>query len=145
MRLKLSRFVRSTHGVFGVLENLFIHQPMYTVEEEDLDNQRNISCIPAGVYTCRRTTYHRHGYETFEICDVPNRTRILFHIANTEEDVMGCVGLGTHMAVIKRRDEDTGERVRKLAVGSSRAAFKLFMQKLEGIDEFELEIVDPKV
>lgn len=145
MRLKLSRFVRTSHGVFGVLENLFIHSPLYTVEEEDQGNQRNISCIPAGVYTCRRTIYHKHGYPTFEITGVPNRSRILFHPANTEEDVEGCVGLGMGLGVLKVRDEDTGVRTRKLAVVSSRAAFKLFMQKLEGIDEFELEVVDPVV
>lgn len=145
MRLKLSRFVRTSHGVFGVLESLFIHQPLYTVEEEDMGNQRNISCIPAGIYTCRRTIYYKHGYETFEITGVPNRSRILFHPANTEEDVEGCVGLGMSLGVLKVKDEDTGVRTRKLAVISSRAAFKLFMQKLAGIDEFELEVVDPVV
>ena len=133
-RHKLVRFADTKDGVFGRLER------WHTVEEENLDNRARVSCIPAGVYRCRRTTYHKGGYETFEITGVPGRTRILFHRANTEEDIEGCVGLGLAMGVMPRTDEDSGQRTHKLAVFSSGEAFKQFMAEFQGVDEWELVV-----
>lgn len=129
-------------GTFGVL--LIGSLAFYTVEEDRRGNQRRVSCIPPGTYRCRRTIYYRHGYETFEVTDVPGRSRILIHPANTEEDVEGCIGVGLRNRVpFTLVDEDTGIRRTKLGVGDSQPAFRRLMDHLVGIDEFELTIIDP--
>ena len=132
----LTRCHPTPDGIFGRLGQ------WTTVEEEDQGNQRNISAIPAGTYICRRTWYNTGGYETFEVCDVPQRTRILFHIINTEEDTEGCIGITSRLGVLEVGDEDSGERIHKLAGLSSRVAFSAWMADLEGVDEFVLRIVD---
>lgn len=115
-----------------------------SLEEEWRDNERGESRIPAGTYVCRRTVYHRHGFETFEITGVIGRDRILFHPGNTEEDTDGCVLLGMRAGLLEVVDEETGERRRKMAVVESQRAFALFMEALAGIDVFELEVTDPE-
>jgi hypothetical protein len=136
MRLhRLTRFAETPHGVFGRFEK------WVTVEEENLGNKANVSCIPAGLdYLCQRTTYHTGGYETFEITGVPNRTRILWHVANTEEDVEGCVGPGKSLGIVNRKDEDSGIVIPKLAVLASKDAFADFMAYFAGVDEWTLRV-----
>ena len=121
-------------GVFGVMG------PWTTVEEEDLENRRNVSCIPAGAYVCQRSWYHKGNYETFEITGVPGRERILFHVLNTEEGTEGCVGVASRLGVLKVEDEDGAGRIHKLAGLSSKLAFDAFMRRWDGIDEFLLVI-----
>ena len=74
----------------------------WTIERPWLNNQPNISCVPCGVYPMRRF-YDVHGYRSsknitddyvWEICEVPDRTVILVHVANRSYNVEGCVGLG---------------------------------------------------
>ena len=133
--LTLTRFASTMDGVFGRLG------PWVTVEEEWKNNLPRISCIPAGTYRCVRSTFHRGGYETFEVMDVPGRSLIKFHRANTEEDLLGCIGLGVGLGVLEVVDEDSGARVPKLAALSSRGAFRAWMASMEGVDEFELHVV----
>lgn len=114
----------------------------YTVEDDWRQNQVGESCIPLGRYELVRTVYHRHGYETFEITGVPNRSRILVHPANTENDVMGCCGLGCVQGYqTVEVDEDTGFRkVRKRAVLQSKKAFNEFMRAMKGVDRWPLRV-----
>lgn len=132
--LTLFRTHPTPDGTFGVLG------PWATVEEEDLGNRRNISSILPGSFVCRRTQYHGGGYETFEITNVPSRDRILFHVANTEEDIAGCVGIGMQLGVLNRQDEDTGQIVPKLAVVDSQRAFDEFMSYWKGVNSWVLHI-----
>ena len=136
----LERFLVSNDGVFGVLTFKGAH--LFTCEEEELGNRAGISCIPVGNYTIKRTVYFKHGYPTFEVMDVPNRSRILFHPGNTEEDSEGCILLGTKLGVLEVRDEDTGIRRKKLGVLSSKRAFKWFMEAMHGVDEMNLKITN---
>ena len=135
-RLTLTRFASTKDGVFGRLGD------WYTIEEEHQGNRPNISCIPAGTYDCTRSTYNRGGYETFEVLDVPKRTFIKFHIANTEEDLNGCIGLGMDLGVLSVTDEDSRRPAHKLAVLRSRTAFTEFITSLDGVDQFVLEIIE---
>lgn len=143
LRLTLRRLADSPDGTTGRILGLD-SGVLYTLEEEWRNNEANESRIPAGTYICRRTVYQKHNYETFEITGVPNRNRILFHPGNTEEDTQGCVLLGTGIGPLEVTDEETGERRRKIAVTGSKAAFRLFMGTLLGVDEFELTITDPE-
>ena len=131
----LTRFARTGDGVLGRLGE------WYTLEEEDLGNQRNISCIPAGVYLCIRHFYAHGGYETFEVTGVPGRSGILIHAGNTEEDTEGCILLGKSLGVIQRVDEDTKASTFKLAVLDPKTAVTEFLKSMEGIEQFILRIV----
>ncbi len=56
--LTLKRVSVTEHGVFGVI--LINNIPLVlTLELPWRDNQRNISCIPAGSYTCRQRISNR--------------------------------------------------------------------------------------
>ena len=132
----LVRFGPTPDGTLGRLG------PWAVLEEEDQGNQANISSIPVGTYICRRSMYNRGGYETFEVTDVPGRSRILFHVINTEEDTEGCIGLGMRFGVLAVNDEDRGVRTHKLAILSSRQAFDQFMESLDGIDQFALVVTE---
>ena len=71
-----------------------------TLELPYKDNQRNISCIPAGKYKVRLRLARESAtrdYLHLLVKDVPNRDYILFHIGNKNSDTKGCilVGLGS--------------------------------------------------
>ena len=109
MTRKLTRFAQTRDGTFGRFGKWL------TVEEEWQGNKPRVSCIPTGVYLCHRTWYHGGGYETFEVMDVPGRSRILFHVANTENDLEGCLGIAGQLGVLQVKDEDSGLMAHKLA------------------------------
>ncbi|HWP38960.1 MAG TPA: DUF5675 family protein [Gemmatimonadales bacterium] len=142
MRAKLLRFADSPQGVFGFLDlenHAGIRVARFaTAEEEWRNNQRSVSCIPAGLYTCRRTRWLKHDLETFEITEVPGRTRILFHPGNTVADTEGCILVGKDFGAVPVQDVGT-ERLR-WAVLRSREAFREFMDYLDGVEMFLLEI-----
>lgn len=151
MRLLLLRKERVPDGVFGELHLLEptdrpsrpVTTPvLQTVEDDWRDNAPRISCIPAGIYVLHRTIYHKHHYETFEVLEVPGRSRILIHPANVEEDLEGCIGVGLRRGKIRVPvDEDTGEVNRlKDGVVESVQAFHQFMDAMTGLDEATLEI-----
>lgn len=132
----LVRDEKGPDGVFGTFEK------WQTVEEEWLGNRQKVSCIPAGTYRCKRTWYKGGGYECFEVMMVPGRSRILFHVANSEEDIEGCIGIGARRGHLERKDEDTGKLVKKRAVLASKTAFAEFMEFFKDVDEWTLEIVE---
>lgn len=92
-------------------------------------NEPWVSCIPTGVYTCKRTRSPRFN-ETFEIQGVPGRTHILFHSGNKVRDTEGCVLVG------KTMDSNV------CYVNDSRVTRAVFMSTLVGVDEFELSVVE---
>lgn len=142
LKLVLSREEDTVDGVFGRLTGEGM-PTLFTVEDDWKENQRSESCIPSGTYVLRRTIYHKHGYETFEVTNVPGRSRILIHPANTEEDVMGCIGVGLRRGTLVVPDEDTpgNPLTEKRAVVASREAFARFMSTLSDTDEALLKII----
>ena len=137
---KIKRWAGTDDGTLGRLT--LGAESVYCLEEEDRDNERNVSRIPAGTYKCVRTWYNKGGYETFEVTGVPNRTRILFHWGNTQEDTEGCILPGLRVGTLEIADEDSGEMKHKIAVLSSRKAHKMLMDSQEGKDAFWLDIED---
>ncbi len=146
MNGRLLRTCDSPFGIFGyldLLDDAATRQARFVTAEDDwLDNAPHLSAIPAGTYPCRRTVWERTGLPTFEILEVPQRSRILFHWGNTEEDTTGCIVLGKEFGALTVQDEDRPGRPRgrKWAVLRSREAVKEFLARLEGVREFPLTI-----
>ncbi len=67
---------------------------LFTLEDPWLDNARDISCIPVGVYRCLMTMSRRWQKMMPEILNVPNRDHIRIHGGNTTDDTEGCILLG---------------------------------------------------
>lgn len=95
-----------------------------TLELPYRDNKKNISCIPAGEYICRKVCSPKFG-DTFEICDVHGRGNILFHYGNYVENTQGCVLLGERWANGMLQD--------------TRLAMQQFMNIFK--DEFEFKLI----
>ncbi len=140
MMWRIKRWAKTDDGTLGRLR--LGAESVYCLEEQDRDNERNVSRIPAGTYLCVRTWYNRGGYETFEVTKVPGRSHILFHRGNTEEDTDGCILPGLSIGTLKVKDEDSGERKRKIAVLNSRMAHDMLMKSQEGKSSFWLDIED---
>lgn len=129
--ITVKRISQTQHGTFGVILDGLVPFAL-TLEDEWKDNKVGVSCIPVGTYHCKKKRFNRGGYDTFEITDVPDRTHILFHRGNTEDDTEGCILVA----------EEFGELNKKTAIQSSRKGFKEFMERLHGVDEFLLHIVN---
>jgi len=73
---------------------VFIHEDfkLHSLELAWRNNAPNKSCIPEGTYIVKRDVTGRHRF--YAIQDVPNRSNVEIHIANTISDLLGCIGLG---------------------------------------------------
>ena len=62
------------------------------------DNQRNVSCIPAGVYDAMAINRYSNGKYAIWILNVPNRSEILIHEAKFVRHLLGCKAPGHSFA-----------------------------------------------
>ena len=99
--------IRDTFSKKSTIGELFLNGERIcdTLENSWQDNQRNISCIPEGVYPVRLRLPRESAtrdYLHLLVQEVPNRDWILFHRGNTAKDTSGCilVGLGTEQDVV---------------------------------------------
>ncbi|HEU4344755.1 MAG TPA: DUF5675 family protein [Candidatus Binatia bacterium] len=90
--MKLVRVSLATNATYGVLLQGEIPFAV-TLERPWLANRKGESCIPAGDYYCKRVNSPKFG-NTFEVAGVPDRTAILFHKGNLEDDTHGCILVG---------------------------------------------------
>ena len=118
------------YGTFGAL---IINSRVFcvTLEPPDELNQENISSIPAQQYRCKRYCSNRYQ-DTFQVMNVPGRTKILFHAGNFNEHTEGCILLGQRWGRLKAAR----------AILNSGNTFKQFMEVMDGVDEFSLTIVE---
>jgi len=132
VNIKLLRLTKSgTIPTFGVLLREDGIPFALALERPWLDNQRSVSCIPAGTYRAIRHVSPRFG-ETFWIQDVPGRSEILFHKGNIDDDSHGCILVGEQFDPVKGED----------GIVASAHGFEQFMALLAGTDEFTIEIKD---
>ena len=94
--------IRDTFSKESTIGELFLNGERIcdTLENSWQDNQRNISCIPEGVYPVRLRLPRESAtrdYIHLLVQEVPDRDWILFHRGNTAKDTSGCilVGLGS--------------------------------------------------
>ena len=98
-----------------------------TLERPWKENEQDVSCIPAATYTCKRYSSEKYT-DTFEITNVPGRTKILFHKGNEIPDTHGCILVG--------------EKFVGNGIGESGLGFKEFLDKFDKRDSFELSLID---
>jgi hypothetical protein len=130
--IRLRRFAYSKSGTYGELwtgEKTYFH----TIEKPWRDNKVNVSCIPIGLYLIKRGNFQGR-YDNYELKDVPGRTFIEMHIANTADDVMGCIGVGMEV--------NTNKHGVRLGVTDSIPAFKAFMIEMNLAKEAYLHITN---
>lgn len=132
-RLTIIRVGQSTRGTFGVLLNGQVPFAL-TLERPWVNNEKIISCIPTGTYTCARVRSPKFG-NTFEVEGVPGRSAILFHRGNDLYDTQGCILVGEEFS-------GTPEAPR---ISSSERGFADFLTLLDGHQGFELTIRDASV
>lgn len=123
--LQLGREIYSpSQGTFGWID--VDGWKCNTVEEIWKENRRNISCIPVGTYKLGHAVHHistpdpADDYDVYEILDVPGRSAIHMHIAQTILDLKGCVGFGDRHGTLDNH----------WAVMSARATFAEFMERM---------------
>ena len=94
--------IRDTFSKESTIGELFLNGERIcdTLENPWQDNQRNVSCIPEGIYPVRLRLPRESGtrdYIHLLVKEVKDRDYILIHIGNTAKDTSGCilVGLGS--------------------------------------------------
>ena len=99
--------IRDTFSKESTIGELFLNGERIcdTLENPWVDNQRNISCIPEGVYPVRLRLPRESAtrdYLHLLVQEVPNRDFILVHRGNFPSQTQGCilVGLGSQQDVV---------------------------------------------
>ena len=99
IRVRLQRVLQYPTSTFGIMR--VDEEPEFlTVENPWLYNERNVSCIPKGVYNIRPHKSPRYGL-VLAVDDVPNRSHILIHAGNTAADTKGCILVGERFGNVK--------------------------------------------
>ena len=101
-----------------------------TLELPYRDNQRSISCIPAGLYKVRLRTAREsatRNYLHLLVEDVKDRSHILVHIGNFPKDTKGCilVGIGREQDFVK----------------NSRLAMELLMKEIVNLGGTNINLI----
>lgn len=73
----------------------------FTLELPWEENNRNVSCIPAGEYEASHYESPNHG-PVILLHDVPNRSFIEIHAGNYTRDVLGCILVGDSIKYIDK-------------------------------------------
>ena len=89
---RLRQGAGQTEGFLTIWNNGFLHS-FHTIELPWNDNRQNVSCIPAGNYDWRKWKSPTKG-KVIEILNVPERSKILIHVANFVRELRGCIAPG---------------------------------------------------
>ena len=132
MNFVLKRLTKDSEiPTFGVLFHEGQIPFALTLERPWRNNEHGVSCIPPGVYACKRVDSPKFG-NTFQVLNVLNRDEILFHKGNIQEDSHGCILIGEQFGSLK--DEP--------AVKAAAEGFKELLDITIAVDAFTLEIKD---
>jgi hypothetical protein len=137
-RLELKTIAVRDDGCFSVM--LWDGRPCLVSVERTFDN--GLPVIGGGAFDCRRSRYHKGGYETFEII-VPGHTRVLFHKGALEEHSLACVIVGESFGGFDRARKAYAQRADaddQTAILGSSAGFEEFMLLTAGIDFFRMQV-----
>ena len=113
MNAVLQRLIQNDKVTLG---ELTIEDKIFkTLELPWKNNQRNISCIPAGEYKATYIFSNRFQKNLFVLHNVPGRDNVELHIGNTVADTHGCILLGTDC------------NIEECCITNSKIAFDSFM------------------
>ncbi len=126
LNLKLKRVIEVEDGTFGVL--LVNNIPRFCTVEPNWRNNGPNSCIPTGLYSCKKYSSTKYP-DTVEII-VPGRSAILFHGGNIEDHSLGCIILGKSFGNLKS----------KTSVVDSAKAVSEFKALIKPYDFFRLSV-----
>jgi hypothetical protein len=118
-------------GAFGVMMLTCNEIPFaVTLERTYQVDGKQVTKIPTGIpLLCTGTIYHEGGYPTFEI-HVVGHTRILFHKANKEMQLDGCMAIGEEFGLM--------DGVPAIIHCGNGGGFDEFMNKVGKLDSFYL-------
>jgi len=124
--------IRDTFTDKSTIGELFLNGEFMcdTLENPWVNNERNISCIPAGQYNVRIRVARESAtreYVHLLVKDVPNRKYILFHRGNTAKDTRGCIVVG-----LSRKQD---------FVGNSTLAMDLLMKEVINLGGEEINLI----
>lgn len=101
MKLLLTRFKQTSRQTLGTLQIYGIHDKIFectTLELPWKDNQKNVSCIPAGDYRMKSRRSKKYGRHYHILSpdggEISGRSLILIHHGNYNRDTKGCVLVG---------------------------------------------------
>lgn len=121
---------QSEKGTFGVW--LIDYKPYFvTLELPWKDNQKGVSCIPAGTYKATKVFSEHFQRQVYLLANVPNRDAVEIHIGNTVKDIRGCIIVGMEY------------NMTDYAITSSGVAFDKLMSLMPS--EFDLTICDCEI
>lgn len=109
----------------------FNGQAVWTLELPWKDNEKCVSCIPAGLYDVALIYSPKFKRMMWLVKDVPNRSGIRIHKVSFVRDLRGCIAPG-----LKRQDID-GDGL--LDLKNSKDAIDLMKEHLP--EKFKLEII----
>lgn len=118
-------------GAFGMMFD-WEGKPFAVTLERTFDDGRPV--IPEGIHDCHKDKYVKGGYDTFEI-EIPGHDRILFHKLNTEEQSLGCIGIGEKFEDFVLKDGKLVPGIAESGVG-----FLQFWEKYKQFDRIQLDI-----
>jgi hypothetical protein len=124
--LILKREIISNKAILGTLLS-DSEELCKTLENPWKNNAPNISCIPEGIFRCKKDDTGK--FQFYKILDVGGRSGVEIHNGNKEQHTKGCILVG----------EDWIFMDKELAISNSKKTIK----KLKGIlpDEFNLTIM----
>lgn len=93
--IRLTDDGRQTLGQFEAFSNISKVFECKTLEPTWKDNQKEISCIPAGTYQVRKHNSPKYG-KCYKVLNVTGRTEILFHWGNYYTNTEGCILVGEY-------------------------------------------------
>lgn len=133
---RLSSGVQGTPGKLTVANSAYT---CHTLELEWLNNQHDVSCIPAGTYRCEVSYSNHMKKNLYHVLNVPDRTTVMIHNGNyggqeskgLKSDILGCILLG----------ESEGKLNGQEVVLDSVVALTAFMKLMKN-EPFEIEIVN---
>lgn len=142
----LTRHSSGDDGTFGVLSLWKL--AFYTGELPWRANKPELSCIPAGIYTCTLKYSPHFKKDRYHLENVPGRSDIMIHPANFMGDtrrgylaeVKGCISVGKFFSTINGQKAilKTDDAVKSLENFLNGEDFILEIQNAKTIDYTEI-------
>ena len=99
---------RQTRGVLFVMDSDRVAFQCYTLELAWNNNERGISCIPAGTYPVVFEYSPKFRRKLYELKNVPNRSEVKIHVGNyasgVDRQIEGCILVGSRFVDINHDD-----------------------------------------